>query len=108
SDGFALHLSAVHPRSAAALVGGITYGLVPLAGSAADGEERAVRIAHDFLDRVGDRMRPVTGVGPMAARLGRLAPARACTDRILRVLREGRGERRVARLEDIQVEAMML
>ena len=31
-----------------------------------------------------------------------------CTDRALRVLREGRGERRVARLEDIQVEALML
>jgi hypothetical protein len=108
SDGFALHLSAVHPGSAAALVGGVTYGLVPLAGAAADGEERAVRIAQDFLDRVGDRMRPVIGVGPVSADLAGLAHARACTDRILRVLREGRGERRVARLEDIQVEAMML
>ena len=108
SDGFALHLSAVHPRSAAALVGGVTYGLVPLAGSGADGEERAVRIAHDFLDRVGDRMRPVVGVGPVSADLAGLAHARACTDRTLRVLREGRGERRVARLEDIQVEALIL
>ena len=108
SDAFALHLSAVHPGSAAALVGGVTYGLVPLAGSAGDGEERAVRIAHDFLDRVGDRMRPVVGVGPVSADLAGLALARACTDRALRVLRQGRGERRVARLEDIQVEALIL
>ena len=86
----------------------MTYGLVPLAGSGADGEERAVRIAHDFLDRVGDRMRPVVGVGPVSADLAGLAHARACTDRTLRVLREGRGERRVARLEDIQVEALIL
>src|SRR6478735_10143364 len=48
SDAFALHLSSVHPGSAAALVGGVTYGLVPLAGQRGDGEERAVRIAHDF------------------------------------------------------------
>ncbi len=108
SDAFAVHLSAVHPGSAAALVGGITYGLVPLPGAGGDGEERAVRIAHDFLDRVGDRMRPVVGVGPVSADLAGLAHARACTDRALRVLREGRGERRVARLDDIQVEALIL
>ncbi len=108
SDAFALHLSAVHPGSAAALVGGVTYGLVPLAGTGADGEERAARIAHDFLDRVGDRMRPVVGIGPVSADLPGLAHARACTDRVLGVLRAGRGERRVARLEDIQVEALVL
>lgn len=108
SDAFALHLTAVHPRSAAALVGGVTYGLVPVAGPVEEGEERALRIAHDFLDRVGDRTRAVIGVGPVAADLAGLAHARASTDRILRVLREGRGERRAARLDDIQVEALML
>ncbi|MET0523212.1 MAG: helix-turn-helix domain-containing protein, partial [Nocardioides sp.] len=40
--------------------------------------------------------------------LAGLAHARACTDRALRVLREGRGERRVARLDEIQVEALIL
>lgn len=108
SDAFALHLTAVHPRSAAALVGGVTYGLVPVAGPVEEGEERAARIAHDFLDRVGDRTRAVIGVGPVAADLAGLAHARASTDRILRVLREGRGDRRAARLDDIQVEALML
>jgi len=108
SDAFAMHLGAVHPRSAAALVGGVAYGLVPVIGSAEDGEERAVRIAHDFLDRVGDRHRPVLGIGPVATDLAGLAFSRACTDRTLRVLRGGRGERRVARLADIQVESLML
>ena len=108
SDAFTLHLSAVHPGSAAAPVGGVTYGLVPLGTHGGGGEERAVRIAHDFLDRVGERMRPVIGVGPVASDLPSLAHARASTDRALRVLREGRGERRVARLEDIQVEVLML
>jgi PucR C-terminal helix-turn-helix domain/GGDEF-like domain len=108
SDAFALHLAAVHPGSAAALVGDVTYGLVPLAGAGADGEERAVRIAHDFLDRVGDRLRPVIGVGPVSADLGGLAVARADADRALRVLCQGRGERRVARLGDVLVEALIL
>ena len=108
SDAFALHLGAVHPGSAAALVGDVTYGLVPLAGSGADGEERGVRIAHDFLDRVGDRLRPVIGVGPVSVDLGGLAVARAGADRALRVLSQGRGERRVARLGDVQVEALVL
>jgi hypothetical protein len=108
SDAFTLHLSAAHPGSAAALVGGVTYGLVPLAAHAGDGEERAVRIANDFLDRVADRNRPVIGVGPIAGDLAGLAHARVSTDRAIRVLRESRGERRVARLEDIQVEVLML
>lgn len=108
SDAFALHLSAVHPRSAAALVGDVTYGLVPMPGGAEDGEERAVRIAQDFLDRVGERMRPVVGIGPVAQDLAGLVHARASTDRAVRVLRGGRGVRRVARLADIQVEALML
>lgn len=108
SDAFALHLSAVHPRSSAALVGGITYGLVPLAEATRNGEDRAVRIAREFLDRVGSRMRPVAAVGPVASDVAGLVEARACADRTLRVLSHGRGERRVARLEDIQVEALVL
>jgi DNA-binding PucR family transcriptional regulator len=108
SDAFALHLSAVHPRAAAALVSGVTYGLVPVAGPVTEGEDRAVRIAHDFLDRVGDRLRPVVGIGPVATDLAGLTHARLSVDRALRVLHASRGGRRVARLDDIQVESLML
>jgi hypothetical protein len=108
SDAFAMHLSAVHPRSAAALVGGVSYGLVPLPAPVDEGEERGVRIAEDFLDRVGDRAQAVVAVGPVAVDLAGLAHARSCTDRVLRVLVEGRGERRVARLDDIQAEVLLL
>jgi hypothetical protein len=111
-DAFAMHIGAVHPRSAAALVGDVAYGLIPAGstGSAPDGDgtERAVRIARDFLDRVGDRVRTVVGIGPVAHGVAELAHARGCVDRALRVLREGRGDRRVARLADIQVEALMI
>lgn len=105
-DAFAMHLSALHPRSAAALVGDVTYGLVPLARGAEDGEERAVRIARDFLERIGDRASVVVAIGPVAPDVAGLPEARVGVDRTLRVLREGRA-RRVARLADVQVEALM-
>jgi hypothetical protein len=108
SDGLAMHLSAVHPRCAVALVGDVVYGLVPVAREA-DGEQRAVRIATDFLDRIGDRVRAVIGIGPVALDTGGLAEARASADRALRVLREGGGSGlRVARLADVHVQALVL
>ncbi len=85
ADGLAMHLSAFHPRCATALVGDVAYGLVPVAGDA-DGEQRAMRIATDFLDRVGARGRAVIGIGQVAADTAGLPGARACADRVLRVL----------------------
>lgn len=120
SDGLAMHLNAVHPRCAAALVGDVTYGLVPVArdgdedggrdgDGAGAGEQRAVRVATDFLERVGDRVRGVIGIGPAAQDPAGLAVARAGADRVLRVLRAGGGGGpRVARLADVHVEALVL
>ncbi len=108
SDGLAMHLSAVHPRCAAALVGDTAYGLVPVIRDA-DGERRALRIAKDFLDRVGDRVRAVVGIGPVARSAAELPEARDSADRALRVLRSGSGAgRRVALLADVHVEALLL
>ena len=130
ADGLAMHLSAIHPRCAAALVGDVTYGLIPVSadGPGSDGtggELRAVRIATDFLDRVGDRSRPVIGIGQVAFDAAGLPAARACADRALRVLRAGvadfggapggssgpggpGGGRRVARLADVHAEALLM
>jgi DNA-binding PucR family transcriptional regulator len=101
ADGLTMHLSAVHPRCAAALVGDVAYGLVPVSDT-----DAAVRIATEFLDRVGDRVNAVVGVGPVARGTAELADARANADRALRVLRTG--GRRVARLEDVHVESLVL
>lgn len=108
TDAFALHLSALHPRSAAALVGRVSYGLIPVARADDEREEWAVRIATDFLDRVGDRLPAVVGVGSVARDVAGLAAARACADRALRVLRESRSTQRVARLSDVYVSALVL
>jgi hypothetical protein len=135
ADGLAMHLSAIHPRCAAALVGDVAYGLIPVSADGTgtdgtDGEVRAVRIATDFLDRVGDRSRPVIGIGQVAFDAVGLPAARACADRALRVLRAsaaddgggavpraadgpggrggGSGGRRVARLADVHAEALLM
>jgi hypothetical protein len=108
SDGLAMHLSAVHPRCATALVGDVVYGLVPVSGDG-NGEQRAVQVASDFLERVGDRVRAVIGIGPVAENAAQLADGRASADRALRVLRAGNGSgHRVALLADVHVEALVL
>jgi DNA-binding PucR family transcriptional regulator len=101
-----MHLGAVHPRSAAALVGDVAYGLLPVRADRDDGEERAVRVAKDFLDRIGDRVTATIGVGPVVQETARLPHARAGADRALRVLRTG--SQRVARLADVHVETLLL
>src|SRR4051794_15471575 len=101
ADAFAMHLGAVHPRAAAALVGDVAYGLIPVRPDRSDGEERAVRIGKHFLERIGDRVTASIGVGPVVAEAAHLPNARAGADRALRVLRTGRGAPRVARLADV-------
>lgn len=106
-DAFAMHLSAVHPRSAAALIGDVAYALVPLAGDPRCGEERAEAIATEFLDRIGDRSRAVVAIGPVARNGAELARARVAADRVLRVLRDGNGSRRTAHLSAVYVETLI-
>ena len=110
ADAFAMHLSAVHPRSAASAIGTTTYGLLPVTGE--DPEIGALRTLQDFLDRIGERLPAVAAVGPVAPDLSGLARSRSTVDRVLRVLREGgagRGVgRRLGRLDDLQGEALIL
>jgi hypothetical protein len=112
ADAFALHLTAVHPHSAAALLGGVAYGIVPFPRERTDGEQRAARIATDFLDRIGERIPLVVGIGPLVAESGALPRSRAGADRALRVLRAGHraGHRghRVALIGDVSIEALLL
>ena len=108
SEAFALHLGTVHQRAASALIGGVTYGLLPVEEGQGDDEGRALRIAGDFIHRIGSRSRPAVAVAPVATTLAELGRSRATVDRILRVLRERGNGRQVARLGDIQVEALLL
>ncbi|MFI6503251.1 PucR family transcriptional regulator [Nonomuraea typhae] len=85
-DAFALHVAAIHPRAAGALVGSVAYAVLPL-NTGGEEEERAVRVAQSFLARVGARYPANVGVGRLAASLNQVARSRADADRALRVLR---------------------
>jgi len=107
ADAFALHLTAIHPRSAAGLIGDVSYGILPVT-RVAGGEERAAEVATEFLARIDSRLRPLIGVGPLASGSGSLARSRSGADRALRVLRSRDTGTRVARLDDIHLEALLL
>jgi hypothetical protein len=109
TDAFAMHLTAAHPRCATAMFGDVAYGLVPVRRGGADREERAYRIATEFLRRVGDRHRAVIGIGTVAHSADELSYARDSADQVLRVLRSGIGDgRTVARLADVHAESLLL
>jgi len=108
ADALAMHLMAFHPRSAVALVGDGVYALVPVQRDEPDAEERAVRIAREFLDRTGERLSAVVAVGPIVEDATGLAPARASADRVLRVLRTEPRAAPIARLADVHVQSLML
>ncbi|SMC66027.1 PucR family transcriptional regulator [Kibdelosporangium aridum] len=106
TDGLAMHLSAVHPRCAVALIGDVSYGLLPVTRA---NEEQGVRVATDFLDRVGNRTPAFIGVSPVVTDVSGLADARSSADRAVQVLRSGTTHgSRVARLADVYVEALVL
>ncbi|VXB50622.1 PucR family transcriptional regulator [Arthrobacter sp. 9V] len=108
SDSFAMHLGAVQPRAAVALLGDTTYALLPVSQDD-QGEERAAATGGDFLRRLGDRANAAIGVGSLAKGATELPAARTSADRVLRVLRTGDGKgQRVARLADVHVEALIL
>jgi len=108
ADALAMHLMAFHPRSAVALVGDGVYALVPVQRDEPDAEERAVRIAREFLDRTGERLSAVVAVGPIVEDATGLALARASADRVLRVLRTEPRAAPIARLADVHVQSLML
>ncbi|MER6948206.1 helix-turn-helix domain-containing protein [Nonomuraea sp. NPDC000554] len=112
ADAFAMHLSAAHPRAAAALIGDVAFGVLPLPQNREqdreDVEERAMWVATEFLARVGSRLRPLIGVGPLAADSSALARSRSGAERALRALRSGGGGQQVARLDDVHVEALLI
>lgn len=107
-DGFALHLAAMHPRCAVATIAETIYGLLPVAAGTVEPEEHARRIGADFLDRLGDRVRAVIGIGPCARTAGELTHAGESATRALRVLRARPSGPRVARLDDVHTQTLLL
>ncbi|MFD7063497.1 PucR family transcriptional regulator [Streptomyces sp. NPDC059906] len=104
----AVHLSAVQPRSAVALLGDVAYALFPVTADTAPARERAVQVASNFLERTGDRAGAVIGIGSVAQEPATLPRSRANADRALRVLFSGQTSQRVAAIADVYVDALLL
>ncbi|MGW3163905.1 PucR family transcriptional regulator [Streptomyces sp. NPDC001142] len=102
AEALALHLAAIHPRTATASLGGVSYAVLPTRS-----DEDALRAAEAFLGRVGDRVPAVIGVGRLAVRPVDLRRSRADADRALRVLGSGRSRRRSARLTDVHAASLL-
>lgn len=115
ADAFAVHLSALRPGSAVALLGDTVFGILPAPNDPVG--DRAVQTMEDFLDRVSGRTSASIAVGPPAHDLAGLARSRATVRRVLRALQEptpasradlGRAEPRVARLADVHALVLTL
>jgi len=106
ADALALNLSAVQRGAAVALVGDTVYGILPVPDDAA--EERTVRLAEDFLERVGTRLPALIGIGQPAESVTEIARSRAQARRALRVLTERPGRRSVARVAEVETESLLL
>ncbi|WP_067177969.1 PucR family transcriptional regulator [Microtetraspora niveoalba] len=106
-DALALHVGAIHPKAAAALVGSVAYAVLPM-HAAGDEEARAVRVAESFLARVGPRHAANIGVGRMARNLAEVAMSRADADRALRVLRARDASGAVACYTGVHFESLLL
>lgn len=107
ADAFALHLTAIYPRSAAGLIGDVSYGIVPVTNTTA-AEERAAKVAVDFLARIDSALRPLIGIGPLVPGSSALEQSRSGADRALRVLRSRGCGPQVALLDDVHIEALLL
>jgi hypothetical protein len=103
-----IHLNAVQPRSALALLGDVAYAVVPVPADPAAGRERAVQIAANFMERAGKRAHAVIGVGSVATDPSALGRSRTRADRALRVLMSDQGARRVASIGDVYIDALLL
>ncbi len=107
-DAFAVHLTSTVPTAAVAAVSGVVWALVPVSPPGDDPEERAVRIATDFCERVGVALPTVVAIGGVAGDVSGVTRSRVTANRVLRVLSEGHVSLRVARLEDVQTQALLL
>ncbi|MEV5407280.1 helix-turn-helix domain-containing protein [Thermopolyspora sp. NPDC052614] len=105
-DALALHVGAIHPRAAAALIGSVAYAVVPV--HVRDEERRAVRIAESFLARVGPRHAANIGVGRFATSIDEVARSRADADRALRVLRARGASGEVAGYTSVHFASLLL
>jgi DNA-binding PucR family transcriptional regulator len=108
ADALAMHLTVAAPGSTTALVGDVTYGIVPVSGALEDAERSAARLATEFLQRMSKQAHAVVGIGTVVTSAAALARSREGADRALRVVRSKRTSRRVACIADVGLDALLM
>ena len=108
ADALSMHLGAVYPRSAAALIGNIVYGVVSVRPDQPDADRRTARVAKEFLARIGGDRRLLLGIGTIADDHAALPTSRVSADRALRVLQLSQSRAQVVIFDDVQVEALLI
>ncbi|MEF2526918.1 MULTISPECIES: PucR family transcriptional regulator [Streptomyces] len=108
ASALAVHLTAVQPRSAVALLGDVAYALFPVPDDTSRARERALQVASNFLARTGERAGAVIGIGSVVDEPAALPRSRANADRALRVLFTGQTGNRAASIADVYVDALLI
>lgn len=114
TDALAMHLGAMYPRSAAALVNGVGYAVLAVSDplDARDHKQDPVaglrRVSVDFLDRIGRRADVIIGIGRVIAPPVPITRSRQDAERTLEVLRSGRVPDRVAHFSDVYVDSLLI
>lgn len=103
-----LHLTAIHPHSAVAVIGAMVYAVVSISASKTPGHgvSRIQATAADFVARMGERAPTVIGIGgPAPSRQG-VGRSRSEAERTVRVLRDV-GRAAVANFDDVYLETVL-
>lgn len=114
TDALAIHLGAMYPRSAAALVDGLGYAVlaVPTGPNPLDHNQNPMaglrRVSVDFLDRIGRRTDAIIGIGRVITPPVPITRSRRDAERALEVLRSGRVPDRVAHFSDVYVDSLLI
>lgn len=110
SSSLDMHLRATRPSIRCALIGDTVYAVQPL--RAIGDLQRAHDLATEFISRTSAASSVIlAGIGSGVENVGRLGRSRSDADLTLRVLRhqpDGPDRRRIAAIDDIQAESMIL
>lgn len=103
ADALALHLSSLHPSSAAALLGETIYGVLP----SLNGDDGVRRVLEVFMRRMAGMPMKIA-IGRCGTAIDEITRSRRDVDRTLRVLASGADSRVIASAEETLLGAMLL
>ncbi len=109
SDALALHLGIVRPEASTSRVGDVVYALAPwpVAMPVARAQDQSVRLAQEFVRRLGGRLEAIIAVGGVADSPDQIPAAREEADRVLRVLRHRPYAEPVATPADVELDSLL-